>query len=51
MANYWSGGKAVCDKCQSENVESLGDVDHDYGTCEVFKCSDCGNSWHDELPD
>ncbi len=49
-ATYWNGVKAKCD-CGSEDVESLGDRDHDDGTCEVFKCNVCGARWHDELPD
>ena len=50
MANYWNGATVQCD-CGSENVEYVKDVDHDMGTCEVFKCQDCGKSIHNELPD
>lgn len=51
MATYWNGAKAICESCKSENVEPEGDVDHDDGTCETFRCLGCGSRWHNELPD
>ena len=49
-AKTWTGGLATCD-CGATNAEYLKDRDHDGGTCEVFRCRNCGGSFHVELPD
>lgn len=30
---------------------SLGDVDHDDGTCTIYKCPNCDLRFHQEQPD
>lgn len=50
MTTCWSGATVKCD-CGSLRVEYVKDVDHDDGSCEVFKCEDCGASFHIEMPD
>jgi hypothetical protein len=46
----WGGYPARCD-CGAENAAYVKDVDHDGGTCEVFRCRACGSLFHVEMPD
>ena len=50
-AKTWTGATVTCDTCESQNCEYVKDVDHDGGSCEVYKCLDCQSRFHIELPD
>lgn len=47
----WNGADLKPCRCGSDDWESRDDVDHDDGSCEVFRCRSCGHSFHIELPD
>jgi len=47
----WDGRDVFCDECRSANCEYEKDVEHDSGSCEVFRCKDCGRANHVTLPD
>jgi len=49
-AHAWNGAAVKCD-CGSTNVKYEKDVDHDGGSCEIFRCLDCRKRIHVELPD
>jgi hypothetical protein len=49
-ATCWSGKPVRCDECNGP-VDYLEDVEHDDGSCEVFRCRVCGKRVHVELPD
>jgi hypothetical protein len=51
-ATCWTGAQVFCDddECHGR-VDYVEDVDHDDGSCEVFKCRACGKRVHVELPD
>ena len=50
MTKCWSGAEVDCPKCGGE-VEYVKDMDHDFGTCEIFDCLVCGHRIHVEMPD
>lgn len=50
----WTGNDVICDRCDSKNTEHLYDEyhdAHDEGACQVFRCNNCKNTMHIELPD
>jgi hypothetical protein len=52
LTKAWDGGELLpCKKCGVDDWESLEDRDHDGGSCEIFKCKNCGSTIHIELPD
>ena len=52
MAKAWDGSELLpCKQCGEDAWEHLDDVDHDGGSCQVFRCSSCARTIHIELPD
>ncbi|MDE2097992.1 MAG: hypothetical protein KGL39_12135 [Patescibacteria group bacterium] len=48
----WNGAELKpCKDCGADDWKQLDDIDHDDGTCEVFKCGGCQRTIHIELPD
>jgi hypothetical protein len=48
----WAGGEIKpCSKCGKDDWKSFDDIDHDGGTCALYKCQTCGRIIHIELPD
>ena len=51
----WDGATLICTnkncKSSDENIKYIKDMDHDSGSCSVYKCTACNESFHIELPD
>lgn len=51
MTTIWNGAQLKPCKCGADDWEYVDDVDHDDGTCEVYRCRACKSTIHVELPD